>query len=195
MHSLSILLRGALAAATIHFAAGAAVAGPVVEAAERAEELADAGEPVRALEALDEAVAVVWQQAPLGLRTWAIVDEVGGYGIYDPREEAVFRPGETMRVYLEPVGFVYASQGDMHEVGLSADLAIETPRGQIIVEAKDLFSMAWQSRNRIRELPVTFAFRVPELVPDEYRATFTVRDRNSEKTGEFSVPFRVGEAP
>lgn len=194
MHSLPIVLRGAFAAAAVLFAVGSAAAGPVVEAAQRAEELAEAGEPVRSLEAMDDGVAEIWREAPLTFRSWAIVEEVQGYGVYKPREETAFRPGETMRVYVEPVGYSYSSQGDIHEVALSADLSIETPRGQILAEGKDIFSIAVPSRNRIRELHVTLGFVVPELAPDEYRVVFTIRDRHSEKSGELSVPLHIGEA-
>lgn len=194
MHSLPIVLRGALAVSAVLFAVGAAAAGPVVEAAQRAEELAEAGEPIRALEAMEEGVAEIWREAPLTFRSWAIVEEVQGYGVYEPREETDFRPGETMRVYVEPVGYAYSSQGDIHEVALSADLSIETPRGQILAEGKDIFSIAIPSRNSIRELHVTLGFVVPELAPDEYRAVFTIRDRHSEKSGELSVPLHISEA-
>jgi hypothetical protein len=191
MHSLPSYLRGALAAAAMVLAAGAASAGPILDAAGRAEQLADAGKPLGALDALDEAVAEVWRQAPLSFRTWVVVDEAQGYGIYEPRADAVYRPGETMKVYVEPVGFAYGGAAGLHEVALSADLAIETPGGQILAGGKDIFSISVPSRNRIRELNMTLSFAVPQLAADEYRAVFTVRDRHSDKSGEFAVPFRV----
>lgn len=195
MRSLSFGLRGVPAIAAIMLGVGAASAGPLVDAAERAEQLAAAGAPVRALEALDVAVASLWRKAPLAFRSWAVVESAEGYGIYDPRSDASFRPGETMKVYVEPVGFAYGGEAGLHEVALSADLAIETPGGQILAEGKDMFSISVPSRNRIREFNVTLSFAVPQLAPGPYRAVFIVHDRNSKKSGEFAVPFRVQAAP
>lgn len=195
MRSLLFCLRAILALAAMFLGVNATSAGPVVDAAEQAEQLAEAGEPVRALEALDEAVGRLWRQAPLSFRTWAIVDEAQGYGIYEPRPEAVFRPGETMKVYVEPVGYGYGGVSGIKDIALSADLAIETLGGQILVEGKDMFSISVPSRNIIREFNMTLSFVMPQLAPDDYRAVFTVRDRHSKKSGEFAVPFRVETAP
>jgi hypothetical protein len=195
MHSFRLCLRGGAAALALVLGAGAAASSPLLDAAARAETHLGADETVRALEALDEAVAVVWQEAPLTFRQWALVEAAEGYGIYEPRAEAPFRPGETMRVYVEPVGFAYGGAEGLHEVALAADLSIETPGGQVLAEAADMFSVSVPSRNRIREFNVTFSFAVPELAPGPYRAVFTVRDRHSDKTGEIAVPFEVERAP
>ena len=195
MWSRSRHIQGAAAVGLLLTGVHAASAGPVIEAAKMAEQRAKAGEPIRALEALDDAVTQVWRQAPLAFRNWAVVESAEGYGIYEPRENTSFRPGETMKVYVEPVGFGYGDQAGLHEVALSADLAIETPGGQILAEGKDMFSVSVPSRNRIREFNVTLSFAVPHLAPGPYRAVFNVHDRNSEKSGEFAVPFRVEAAP
>ncbi len=194
MRSISFGLRGAVALPALLLGIGAAYAGPLVDAAERAERVMEAGEPVRALEALDQAVAKVWQEAPLAFRSWALVESAEGYGIYQPRENSAFRPGEIMRVYVEPVGFGYGGGEGTYEVALHADLALETPGGQILAEGKDIFSIRVPSRNRIREFNMTLSFAVPQLAPGPYQAVFTVRDRHSDKSGEFKVPFRVEAA-
>lgn len=194
MQSLSFGLRG-FAIAAIMLGAHATYAGPIVDAAERAEQHAQSGEPARGLEALDEAVAVLWQQLPLSFRTWTLVESAEGYGIYKPRDDATFRPGETMRVYIEPIGFDYGAKAGLHEVALSTDLALETPGGQVLAEGKDMFNISVPSRNRIREFNMTLSLVVPQLAPGPYRAVFTVRDRHSDKSGEFAVPFQIKAEP
>jgi ABC-type amino acid transport substrate-binding protein len=185
------LLSGMLAAALLAAGAGARV--PIVEAAAEAEGLLGAGEAAAALEALDRAVDAAWQASPLSFRAATIVEGAEGYGIYTPRADTSFRPGESFRVYVEPVGFAYGREGDMHVIGLDADLAIEHVGGLVLAEASDLFAVTYASRNRIREFHMLLSFTVPELRAGDYRAAFTVRDRHSDKAGRFALPFSVAE--
>jgi hypothetical protein len=55
-----------------------AAAGPVVDAATKAEALQAGGDTVGALNALDEAVGIVWDAGPLAFRNVAVVDGASG---------------------------------------------------------------------------------------------------------------------
>ena len=89
-------------------------------------------------------------------------------------------------VYVEPVCL---ASGAGNVMGFAADLAIENTTGQVLGEAKDVFTIATTKR---RDFSTTLSFGVPYLRPGEYKATFTVRDQNSDKTGTFEVPFSIG---
>ena len=62
--------------------------------------------------------------------------------------------------------------------GFKADLAIENTTGQVLGEAKDVFTISTTKR---RDFSTTLSFGVPYLRPGEYKAAFTVRDQNSDK--------------
>jgi hypothetical protein len=166
-------------------------AGPIADAAARAESLQAEGKALEALQAIDEAVDALWTEMPLSFRTVVLAESVGSLGTYTERGNSSFKPDEQLRVYVEPVGYGYGAPGAAGTIGFTADLAIENPTGQVLTEAKQLFSISAASADKWREFGMTFAFGVPYLRPGEYVAKFTVDDQNSDKTGTFSVPFTV----
>jgi hypothetical protein len=170
-----------------------AAAGPVVDAAERAEALQSEGKPLEALEALDAAVDVIWSDAPLAFRRVVLVDSAGQLGTHDERTDRSFQPDEKLSVYVEPVAFGYGWSSAGAKIGFDADLSIENTTGQVITEATDAFTLSIDSAPHRREFGMTLSFAVPYIRPGEYKAIFTVRDQNSSKSGEFEVPFTIAE--
>jgi hypothetical protein len=177
----------------------AASAGPVVDAATRAETLQAEGDFAGAIAALYEAIDLVWEEAPLSFGTVAVVESSEGYGVYAERDGAVFEPDERMMVYVEPLGFGYGGSGAESTIDFTADLAIKNASGQVLGENQDVFSLSSGPRmpNK-REFSMTLSFGVPFLRPGDYAAVFTVHDPNSGKSGTFEVPFEIvlpGSAP
>jgi len=180
-----------LAALLVMFGSSLAAAGPVVDAATRAEALQGQGQTVQALDALDEAVDAVWTASPLAFRKVVIVNSSAGNGVYDERADKTFKPDEKMMIYVEPVGYGYGTADGKTTVGFKADLAIENTTGQVLGEAKDVFALSTPSTPKKREFSMTLSFGVPFLRPGEYKAVFTVHDQNSNKSGTFEVPFTI----
>lgn len=168
-----------------------AAAGPAVDAATRAESLVAEGKTAEALDALSEAMDALCQASPLSFRKVVIVDSSGGYGVYSERADKTFKPDDKMMVYVEPICFGYGGSGASTTIGFKADLAIENTTGQVLGEAKDVFSLSTPSTPNKREFSMTLTFGVPFLRPGEYKAIFTVHDQNSDKSGTFEVPFTV----
>jgi hypothetical protein len=163
-----------------------ATAGPVADAATRAEALQAQGKITEALDALDAAMETICDASPLVFRQVVVVDSSEGYGVYSERMNKTFKPDEKLLVYVEPVCLGEGAKGAL---GFKADLAIENMTGQVLGEAKDVFSISTTKR---RDFSTTLSFGVPYLRPGEYNAAFTVRDQNSDKTGTFEVPFTIG---
>jgi hypothetical protein len=166
-----------------------ATAGPVVDAATRAEALQAEGKTVEALDALDAAADAIWTSGPLAFRKVAIVDSAAGFGNYEEKTDPTFRPDEKMTVYVEPVGFGYGTGDSV--ISLTADLALENATGQVLGQSENVFSLATAGAPGTREFHVALTFEVPFLRPGDYKAVFTVHDQNSEKSGSFEVPFTI----
>jgi hypothetical protein len=68
--------------------------------------------------------------APLGFRRILFVaDTPGGFAIYDPRPDNVFKPGEPLIVYTEPVGIAWQQAGDKVSSKLVVDFELRSPEG------------------------------------------------------------------
>jgi len=165
-----------------------AAAGPAVDAATKAESLLAEGKVPEALDALNGARDALCQASPLAFRKTLVVDSSSGYGAYAERADVTFKPDEKMMIYVEPVCFGHAADGG---IGFNADLSIENMTGQVLGEARDVFSLSAPGARDRREFSMTLSFGVPFLRPGDYKAVFTVRDQNSEKSGTFEVPFAI----
>jgi hypothetical protein len=182
-----------IVAAALATGVGAAGAGEIADKAALAEKLIDRGYAEAALAAIDKAVAAFWEESPLQLRTIAFVDSVAGYANYTPREDAVFRNGDTLRLYFEPVGYAFAPDGDGVGASIAVDVQIRTPGGLILATAEDFATLAWRGRTPMREVQGTLETKVPFLKPGEYLLLLTFRDANSDKTRDVTLPFSVAE--
>ena len=133
----------------------------------------------------------ICQASPLAFRKVVVVDSSGGYGVYTEKADKTFKPDEKMKVYVEPVCFGHGGSGVATTIGFNADLAIENTTGQVLGEAKNVFSVSTPSTPEKREFSMTLSFGVPFLRPGDYKAVFTVHDQNSDKSGMFEVPFAI----
>lgn len=171
--------------------ASGAGAGPIADAGLRAETLQAEGKAVEALDALNEAIDQVWTEAPLAFRKTLLVESPAGYGNHTERRNRVFRPDETMLVYLEPVGFGYGTSEKGATIDFKIDLSVETATGQVIVDANDLLTFSTEIHPNRRDFGLTLKVTAPYYRPGDYKAIFTVRDQNSPKSASFEVPFTL----
>ena len=172
--------------------AGGALAGEVADAAAKAESLASEGKYDEALSALDTARDAVWNQAPLSFaKSLFVASDPAGFGIYDRRDSNEFKPGETIVIYTEPRGYGYGSDGEMKVISLKLDFEIKDKAGTSL--AKQEGFAAWNLRSRVanKEFMGKITYDFSGLEPGEYEVTTTVKDQNSDKTGSFSMPFKI----
>lgn len=170
-----------------------AAAGEVADKAALAETLIDRGYGEAALAAFDKATAAFWAASPLQLRVITFVDDVTGYGNYVARTDTRFRKGDTLRLYLEPVGYGFASDGGGVRAAIAVDVEIRTPGGLILGSAEDFVRLEWKGRTPMHEVHATVATPLPDLKPGDYLLVLTLRDQGSAKTEEVTLPFAVLE--
>ncbi len=171
--------------------AAAATAGEIADAAQRAETQLGAGSAAEALESFDVATDAFWRALPLSFRRTLIVDSAEGYGRYKLRPERPFHPGDTMLIYLEPVGYGWLAEGSAFRVRLVADLEIRTGSGLILATAHDFATVEQAARARSREFQATIGLTLPNLKPDDYELHLTFRDAATGKKAEVTLPFAV----
>jgi hypothetical protein len=169
----------------------AAFAGEIADKAAEAESLLSGGKPQEALAAFDQASGDFWDASPLQMRLATFVTSVAGFGDYQPVAKASFRAGDTLKIYLEPVGYGFAEEGDSFRATLAADLEVKTPGGLIFGQATDFARLSWASKEKLRQVHATIASPLPALKPGDYVLSLTLRDLNSPKTATVDLPFEV----
>jgi hypothetical protein len=170
----------------------AGMAGEVADLAREAEAKAKAGDPVAAVEMLRRATGMLAAQGPLALRRVLFVAEPPkGFGIYKPRADNVFKPGEPLIVYAEPVGMGWKAADGMNNALVAADFEIRTPDGKILGGQKDFGRFAFTSHDQNQEVMTHLTIRVSGAPAGKYVFAATYRDQVNGKSANLTLPFEI----
>ena len=147
------------------------------------------------IEKAEAAVVEAWSAAPLAFRTAVFVDEAPqGFGLYNPRADAAFKPGEPIIVYAEPVGYGWTDNGNgTYGFGFTVDLAIKNAEGGILASQENYQRAEFVSRARNRELMLTFTLTLDGAPPGDYVVEYLLHDIAGDKQGTVSLPFTLAE--
>ena len=171
---------------------GSAAAQEIVKKAEEADTLAGQGKYIEAIDALNQATGILWDETPLTFRRalW-VAEPPNGFGAYDPRESDVYTAGEEMIAYTEPVGFGWRKTGDIWKTDLVADIVIKSKDGKTLFSQADFQKLQIGSRIQNREFMARFTYTLTGIPPGEYIIETTLRDTVSGKSGSFTLPFVI----
>jgi hypothetical protein len=176
---------------TLAFATGA-LAGPISDKAAEAENLIAASDAAGSLAAFEAATDAFWDASPLQFRVATLADDVTAFGKYTPRSDSAFHSGDTLQIYLEPVGYGFAADGDGFRVSFSAGLEIR--KGNVILgKTDDLGTFGWQGRTKSHEVHAAVSVALPSLSPGDYQLVLTLNDATSGKSATTTLAFAIAE--
>lgn len=171
--------------------AAPALAGPIADAARDAEKLQTLGKSDEAAAALDKARDRLWRDAPLTVKRPQFVAEAPqGFGVYEPRKGASFKPGEPLYVYGEVTGYGYGRQGDVARIEFEVSLSVALASGGTAI-APQSGKLALASRAENKEYMLALVYEPKGLPSGDYVLQADLRDVNSGKTTTIRLPFRI----
>lgn len=110
-----------------------------------------------------------------------------GYGAY-MAHPFVYKPGDNIVLYLEPVGYGFKQVVDqlgntLNQINLTADMIISASNGTQLTSIKDLPALSIISHNKNTEMFMTLkvAQQTPFPVGD-YKITYIIKDGSSGKS-------------
>jgi hypothetical protein len=169
-----------------------AEAGELVSSANTAEGLAAQNKYLDAIDEMSWAVAKLWPWSPLLIRRALFVAaEPGGYGIYDERKDAVFKLKEMLIIYAEPVGFGYSYADGLYSIDLALDFEVKDKQGKTVANQANFGALTLKSRVQNREFYAKVTYDFSGLQPGDYDVITTMRDKATEKTTNFTLPFTL----
>ena len=114
------------------------------------------------------------------------------FGAYSERPSNIFKPGEPLLTYLEPVGYLWKDAGaGQVTFGVSLDFEILKPGGEVLGGQKNFLSYSATSRAKLRELMLNASLNLDGFPEGDYVLGYTLRDVNSPKIAEASLPFHI----
>jgi hypothetical protein len=133
----------------------------------------------------------------------------GGYGIYREHiPENVFRPGETIVIYAEPVGFGHQSIIDgrtqdgnssaptreLYLINMTVDIIIADSSGSPVESLEDLPVASFISHRQNTEFPLVVTLTQTEPFPvGDYIVTYVVHDQVTGQSFEIEKMITIDE--
>jgi hypothetical protein len=118
-----------------------------------------------------------------------------GYGVY-LTHPSLFRPGETITLYVEPVGYgfkqVVDEQGNtLNQINFTANISIAGSNGTQLVSTKDIPIGLINSHNKNLETFITVDVRQHTPFPlGDYKITYNIKDGTG-KSFQIIKPIRI----
>jgi hypothetical protein len=143
----------------------------------------------------EAAVLEAWNATPLTVRRAIFVDgHPEGFGQYVERANNVFRAGEKLVTYAEPVGYGWKDiGGGLYQFGFKVDFLVKTANGKVIGGQEDFADIALKSHARNREFDVLLNLNLSDIEPGDYVIEYKLRDIASSKIVSISQPFKIVE--
>ncbi len=184
------------AAASIFAIAGTVSAGPLAEAAAKAEGLAASGDAVGAHDVMRQAISDFSESLPFSVGKAVFVkSDPAGYAMYEPKEAPVFKPGESLISYVEPVGLSWKQspvQGKI-ETHFTVDFDILNPAGDVLAGQKAFGDFTFTGFFRNQEIYSTLTIDVSGAPAGDYVLRFHFNDVNSGKKTTVDQPFKIAD--
>lgn len=119
--------------------------------------------------------------------TFVIPNSVNGYGIYDEHRSNIFKPGEPIVLYVEPIGFTHKKLTDekgnaLYNVKLIPSVIISSKNDNKSASIDfPPFAFTSHRKNTEAELTITVTQNTP--IPEgEYKILYTIKDAQSNKS-------------
>lgn len=177
--------------ASVGFGSGVS-AQSVQDLAKQAEADAKSDKNLEAYNTIRKAALKIWESGPLLFREARFVkSSPTGYGIYDPRPDNVFKPGEKLFIYVEPVGFTWKDQGALNHAELVSDLVLKDSEGTVLGEQAGFGTFTFDSRDQNMEVMTALTIDFTEAPAGKYIAQLKFTDKLGNKSASFELPFEI----
>ncbi len=146
------------------------------------------------LNAARDAYAAAWKVSPLSLENAVFVTRPADLiGDIAAREDALFAPGEAIRIYAQPLGYGYLETENGVEFGVDLDLELLSEAGKLLVEQEGFQSIRLASSVEVREMYLNIEIDLDGLGPGAYQLRIRANDIASDETAETTLPFEVDD--
>ena len=146
---------------------------------------------------LEEALAIVRSKADLELVNLLFCEELPQmFGVYNPRENAIFGPEDTLFFYGEPKNCSFKEiQKGLYQMHFKVEIYLLDSDNNVIFGEINYLDFPLTSRTRNSEVFIFDEIPVKQLdlSPGDYKFRFILKDALSQKTTEATIEFTIVE--
>lgn len=133
--------------------------------------------PLEAVTSLRQAITYVWERMPLTVKKTALVSvPAPSYGLFDHRPDNVFKTGDKVLIYAEPVGYRFARAEKGLQFGIACDLAVISKQGKVLGGQNNFGKWVMNCGEPMFEFFMNLTITLTEFPPGEYNLVLTFRD-------------------
>jgi hypothetical protein len=134
--------------------------------------------------------------------TFVVPGSSHGYGIYEEHKSNVFKPGEKIALYIEPVGFTHKpisgttnKSETLYLSNFTADVVISDKAGKVLGGVQNLPVSEILSHHKNNEISLTVSLTQSNPFPvGDYMVKYLIRDVPSGNTFQIVKNIKVGNA-
>ncbi|RWX78694.1 hypothetical protein EPK99_08860 [Neorhizobium lilium] len=125
-----------------------------------------------------------WGKLPLTERAVTFITGPSqGYGMYQDKQSSIFKVGEKIITYVEPIGYSWKElPGDMYEMNFVSDLLFKTESGEVVTDQKGFAKNVLQSHNANMEFSMDFTLTLTGVPAGKYKLQYTIHDMSGNQT-------------
>lgn len=164
----------------------------LAELMQQASQFSAAGDQLNALKTIRQAYIQQWLKTPLSASTAVFVSKPSdGFGKYHARPDNVFKSGEKILVYIEPIGFIWGQSGSVYEIEFVADFSVSTAAGKVLGGQKKFQTVGLKSLVRNTEFFISLTYNFSGIPKGDYILSTTLNDSHSNKKTSIDMPFSI----
>jgi hypothetical protein len=124
--------------------------------------------------------------------TFVVPGSVNGYGIYQSHNSSIFKPGEKIVLYMEPIGYSYKLIGSLFLMNFTGDVLISDKAGHVLTGFQNLPLSTLISHYKNKELTLTVSLtQTKPFPPGEYVLKYTIHDLPSGNSFDIIKNIRI----
>ena len=150
---------------------------------------------VQELDKREAALLESWEKTPLTVRRALFETEnAHGFGQYNERSSNIFKPGEKLIAYAEPVGYGWKEAGPgQFEFGFDVDFLLKATDGKVLGGQENFAHLVLKSHARNREFMLNLTMNISGVSPGDYVLEYKLRDATSDKSTTVQMPFKIAK--
>jgi hypothetical protein len=151
--------------------------------------------PLEDLTKAEQKTYDAWQSLPLTERTITFIAEPStGYGLYKEKGSNVFKPGEKIITYVEPIGYGWKDiAGDLYELNFVTDLTLTAENGDVVTDQKGFSKTVFQSHNQNMEFSMDFTLTLDGVPAGKYTLEYTIHDMSGKQVSTFDQEVEIAK--
>ena len=193
MKKISVVSLAVLFFVVLTIAPGSVSATGITHTLKKADIQFSKGNTLKASELLRNALVKVYNSSKLTIAKSVLISgEPAGFGMFKRKKNNIYRAGETVIIYVEPVGYHFRKVGNSYRFGLTADFAIQSEDGTILGGKNNFGSWGYSTTGRpLFDFYMVLTYNFNGIEPGRYVVLTTLHDRYGSLSVVIKTPISV----